>query len=472
MSSFSHFFSTLALLILSTGAIAQNNHILNGSFETHGLDQFGNTFFEHWVRGCNKPYNTSVQEGLVHTGAYAVAYDADACVVQNLSTASIAQVKGQEYELSCWINYGYSQGGEYGSLQVGYGHGSTVVQEDVVVFPTGQPGALPTWQKVTMNKIAPNQDLAWAYVSIYANAYVLVDSCEFSVKGWGAEPLSEIDRPQRNWLNAFNGASKVVVTTTIENALNQCPLNDYCELEVNQLVLDHTVYLNRPKTKITGLVGNKVTFSQASNQLNNTYFKVESNNSNIIIEGLNIDGESVVRDEANAILVSGNNINNILINNNNIHHIYVGDSNAHGIAVYGTGVTEAAANSHIIIESNQVHHMKTGSSESIVVNGNVKHWEIVGNTVNDVNNIAIDAIGGEGTSPTILLDGRIVPGPFDIARYGFIENNSVFAMSTETNSAYNNQKSWAAGIYVDGADYRHSAHQLPISRISHFILRP
>ena len=37
--------------------------------------------------------------------------------------------------------------------------------------------------------------------------------------------------------------------------------------------------------------------------------------------------------------------------------------------------------------------MRTGSSESIVINGNVQRWEISDNRVVNVNNIAIDAIG-------------------------------------------------------------------------------
>lgn len=86
-----------------------------------------------------------------------------------------------------------------------------------------------------------------------------------------------------------------------------------------------------------------------------------------------------------------------------------------------------------------------------MVNGNVKNWDIISNTVSRVNNIAINAIGGEGTSPTQVVNGRTVPGQFDAARFGFIENNHVTTMSTLSNPSYGSRHSFAAGIYIDGA---------------------
>src|SRR5436190_21430765 len=86
--------------------------------------------------------------------------------------------------------------------------------------------------------------------------------------------------------------------------------------------------------------------------------------------------------------------------------------NAHGIAVYGTSADRPL--SDITIEGNNVHDLRLGSSEAIVVNGNVQDWRVVGNTVDDVNNIGIDAIGYEGTADRN-----------DRARNGLIARNTV-----------------------------------------------
>jgi hypothetical protein len=44
-------------------------------------------------------------------------------------------------------------------------------------------------------------------------------------------------------------------------------------------------------------------------------------------------------------------------------------------------------------------------------------------------------IGGEVAAPTETKYGRVFPGTNDAARYGFIEDNRVENMSTETNPA-------------------------------------
>ena len=68
---------------------------------------------------------------------------------------------------------------------------------------------------------------------------------------------------------------------------------------------------------------------------------------------------------------------------NNVHHIEQtfdgrdapgrGD-NGFGIAVYGTDAKMPITD--LIIDGNEVHHLKTGSSESLVVNGNVTNFRI------------------------------------------------------------------------------------------------
>lgn len=266
---------------------------------------------------------------------------------------------------------------------------------------------------------------------------------------FGASGVSETDRPSRNWLSQFSGISVSPWSGSLQDAIDNCPNNSSCVFEIDQLNLTETIFINRSNIKLIGIENSKITFSGAG-----SIFYVESNTSNLVFENLNIDGRvngvPTERDpDIYAINISGSSIENVLIKNNRIEYLN-GKEGAHGIAALGTGNTEQSAISNLIIEGNQLSDLRTGFSESIVVNGNVKNWEIINNSVSRVNNIAIDAIGGEGTSPTQVINGRTVPGEFDAARLGFIEGNQVTTMSTLTNPAYGSQHSFAAGIYIDG----------------------
>jgi hypothetical protein len=132
---------------------------------------------------------------------------------------------------------------------------------------------------------------------------------------------------------------------------------------------------------------------------------------------------------------------------NNVHHIennFEGreapgrGGNAFGIAVYGTDVQMPI--SDLVIDRNEVHHLKTGSSESLVVNGNVSNFHITHNVVHDNNNIGIDVIGFERTAPDPTVDQ---------ARDGVVSGNLVYNITSRGNPAYRNDES-SDGIYVDG----------------------
>ena len=110
--------------------------------------------------------------------------------------------------------------------------------------------------------------------------------------------------------------------------------------------------------------------------------------------------------------------------NNNVHHIeqtFEGrdapgrGGNGFGIAVYGTDAQTPI--SELVIDGNEVHHLKTGSSESLVVNGNVTNFRITHNVVHDNNNIGIDVIGFERTAPDPAVDQ---------ARDGVVSGNLVY----------------------------------------------
>jgi hypothetical protein len=132
---------------------------------------------------------------------------------------------------------------------------------------------------------------------------------------------------------------------------------------------------------------------------------------------------------------------------NNVHHIqqtFQGrdapgrGGNGFGIAVYGTDAR--APITDLIIDGNQVHHLKTGSSESLVVNGNVTNFRIAHNVIHDNNNIGIDVIGFEHTAPDPAVDQ---------ARDGIVSENLVYDITSRGNPAYGNDQS-SDGIYVDG----------------------
>ncbi len=63
----------------------------------------------------------------------------------------------------------------------------------------------------------------------------------------------------------------------------------------------------------------------------------------------------------------------ITIRNNTIHDIS-SDTDAHGIAVYGTSGTASISN--ITIENNELYDLALGSSEALVINGNVENFTI------------------------------------------------------------------------------------------------
>ncbi|OWA35524.1 hypothetical protein B9G55_12890 [Saccharibacillus sp. O16] len=116
---------------------------------------------------------------------------------------------------------------------------------------------------------------------------------------------------------------------------------------------------------------------------------------------------------------------------------------AHGIAVYGT---EAPASIRdLTISGNEVYGLTLGSSEAVVLNGNVEQFVVENNRVHDNDNIGIDAIGFEGTSPN---------PKYDQVRSGVIRGNQVTGSTSSRNPSYGlkipNGNYAAAGIYVDG----------------------
>lgn len=178
------------------------------------------------------------------------------------------------------------------------------------------------------------------------------------------------------------------------------------------------------------------------------------NSSRVVVRGLDIRryGTTSKRAVPIGIYVHGASSHVSLVRNH-VHSMgnYNGtlgsfDINAHGIAVYGDRARHPITD--VTIRRNEVDHLALGASESVVVNGNVKHWRITHNRIHDNNNIGIDAIGFEST-----LTGPARYTRANRARDGLIADNVVRNIISRGNPAYYEDGGWcdcADGIYIDG----------------------
>jgi hypothetical protein len=164
----------------------------------------------------------------------------------------------------------------------------------------------------------------------------------------------------------------------------------------------------------------------------------------IIIQGLEIRNYTTksTKEVPIGIYITGAG-SNLEFLNNHIHHIQTTakgcNADAFGVAFYGNQAPASLNN--ITFSGNELDHMKTGCSETLTFNGNVDTFKVTNNLVHDDNNIGIDAIGFEGTSPDPT---------YDQARNGYIGENTVYNITSEKDSAYSKGCWCADGIYVDG----------------------
>ena len=123
----------------------------------------------------------------------------------------------------------------------------------------------------------------------------------------------------------------------------------------------------------------------------------------------------------------------------------------HGICVYARN--DLAPVTNLSVEDCEIYDCECGSSESLVLNGNVDGFLISGNVIHDNNNIGIDMIGFEG--PAMHPDESDGRNPYeaDFVRNGVCRDNIVYNISSEGNPAYFEDGEYdlcADGIYVDG----------------------
>ena len=123
----------------------------------------------------------------------------------------------------------------------------------------------------------------------------------------------------------------------------------------------------------------------------------------------------------------------------------------HGICVYARN--DLAPVTNLTIAGCHVYDCQCGSSESVVLNGNIDGFLIEDNLIHDNNNIGIDMIGFEGTAKCPDPAPGTSPYATDMARNGICRNNAVWNICTEGNMAYYRDGAFdhcAGGIYVDG----------------------
>jgi len=166
----------------------------------------------------------------------------------------------------------------------------------------------------------------------------------------------------------------------------------------------------------------------------------------LVIQGFEIRNYTTTERDALpvGIQITGDS-HHIQLLDNHLHHIETHapvdadllGADAHGIAVYGNSDSPIHA---LLIEGNELRDLILGSSEALVLNGNVMGFTITHNLIHDCDNIAIDLIGFEETAPTPALDQ---------ARDGLVSDNTIYNIDTLDNPAYGGEQS-AGGIYVDG----------------------
>ncbi|MEC0241699.1 right-handed parallel beta-helix repeat-containing protein [Paenibacillus dokdonensis] len=219
----------------------------------------------------------------------------------------------------------------------------------------------------------------------------------------------------------------------------------------------------------------KITKSGSADQGPITFTSYDSEQAVIDGTGLTVSGTEGIIDitDANYVAIRGFEVRNytttksnvmpvgiyvhgsgsyISLSNNKIHDIKNTSTptgtdllgrDAHGIAVYGTKAPESIHD--VTIDGNELYNLVLGSSESLVLNGNVDTFSVTNNKIHDNDNIGIDIIGYEGKSPNAA---------YDQARNGFVSGNQVYNITSNNNPSYGkklpNNSNAADGIYVDG----------------------
>ena len=265
-------------------------------------------------------------------------------------------------------------------------------------------------------------------------------------------PTASADAGRRFFVSPTGSDAAVGTKTrpwrTIQKAANRVPAGSTVEIRGG-------VYRERVTVRVSGAPGAWIKFRNYAGErvrLDGTglgpYDGVAGlvaidSRSYIAVQGLELAHLNDLADQyvPAGVFVTGT-AHHIALRGLEVHDIRTATADAHGIAVYGT--SGDAAIHDVKIDRNSVHDNHLGSSESVVVNGNVRDWSITRNHIFRNDNIGIDAIGFEGKAPRN-----------DQARAGVIADNVVTDIDSLGNPAYDEEGGGncrcADGIYVDGA---------------------
>ncbi len=293
------------------------------------------------------------------------------------------------------------------------------------------PPELQPWQKSYKNwnnaddnswEITENQDrYQSAYLKLLGSFVIphyspLLRSYYVSVKGDNNNP-GTLQRPWR----------------TIDYACHHATPN--ANIYVLEGMYKEQVYVAVDSIYVRNYLGQKVRLD-GSNESAGPMIEIQDRKG-VTFEGITV--QNAMYNDAQGVLIHGKS-EHITLKNCVFHNIHFSadstdpvhaGTNAQPIIVYGDSTT---AIRYLVIEDNEVYHCRVGYSEGLAINGNVDTFDVRRNTLWDLPNIAIDAIGHEGTCPDPSLDQ---------ARHGNINENTVY----DCQSAY----AANAGIYIDGA---------------------
>jgi hypothetical protein len=126
-----------------------------------------------------------------------------------------------------------------------------------------------------------------------------------------------------------------------------------------------------------------------------------------------------------------------------------GNVDGYGIAVIAGGTATSQQLQHVVVEGNTITGTRTGQSETVTFNGALEDFLAAHNSIDNVDNIGLDTIGWETGGAQ--------------ASEGYVFDNTVFDVDTESNAAYGKWDNStgicepieenAAGLYDDGGSY-------------------
>lgn len=251
--------------------------------------------------------------------------------------------------------------------------------------------------------------ISWVYLVVYLGIQGFI--VYFSFPMWGA-----------TYTIARGGGD----FTTIQAALNAATAGDTLTIRA-------------------GTYHEKLTFPNGGNSTAGYLTLQTYTGETVILDGTGVNGANMISiTNKNYIRIKGLVIRNHLGVNDGSgiriqgygDHIEIEDctiheirgSDAMGITVYGTSSTPIT---NLIISGNHIYNCDAAQSEALTLNGNINGFTVSNNRVHDINNIAIDFIGGESFT-----------GNYGVTRNGICKGNMVYHARSSYGDGY------AAGISI------------------------